>query len=75
MPFQADSQMTASVEVLKEAFESGGSVTLHRGDRQEPLCGCVSHIYEGSAAGDYVFSAFVGEERIVMGGAGDTRNH
>jgi hypothetical protein len=69
MLLRPDPQLAATVEMLKEAFESGRSIDLQIGDREAPLCGCVSHIHEGSAAGDYVFSAFVGADRIVIGGA------
>jgi hypothetical protein len=64
--------------MLKEAFESGRSIDLQISDREAPLCGCVSHIHEGSAAGHYVFSAFVGEDRVVIGGAnraGELQSH
>jgi hypothetical protein len=68
MLLQRDPQLAATVEVLKEAFECGRSISLQINDREAPLCGCVSHIHEGAAAGDYIFSAFVGDERIVIGG-------
>ena len=66
MPSKRDPHEPSTVEVLKEAFESGRSVTLHIPDREAPLTGCVSHIFEGRVAGDYVLSAFVGKERVVI---------
>jgi hypothetical protein len=66
MPSERDPHEPSTVEVLKEAFESGRSVTLHIPDREAPLTGCVSHMFEGRVAGDYVFSAFVGKERVVI---------
>jgi len=66
MPSKRDPQGPSTVEVLKEALESGRSVTLHIPDREAPLTGCVSHLFEGRVAGDYVFSAFVGKERVVI---------
>jgi hypothetical protein len=44
-------------------------VTLRVRDHEEPLSGCVSYIHEGAAAGDYIFSAFVGHKRIIIRGA------
>jgi hypothetical protein len=73
MPSERDLHEPSTVELLKEAFESGRSVTLHISDREAPLTGCVSHIYEGRVAGDYVFSAFVGEERVVVAAGGIAR--
>jgi hypothetical protein len=69
MLFSRDPQLAATVEMLKEAFESGRSVSLKIGDREEPLRGCVSNIHEGAALGSYVFSARVDRERIVIGEA------
>jgi hypothetical protein len=69
MPLQPHRRVAATVELLREAFHSGRSVTLHVTDLEEPLSGCVSHIVEGAAAGEYVFSAFVGRERLVISGA------
>jgi hypothetical protein len=63
---QPHPQIAATVEMLKEAFESGRSVTLRVGDCERPISGCVSYIHEGAAAGDYLFSAFVGRERVVV---------
>ena len=71
MPLQLDPQAAETVRMLKEAFETGRAVILQTSDHEVPLSGCVSHIHEGAAAGEYVFSAFVGEERIVIGGGGD----
>ena len=51
---------------LQEAFESGRTVALRLPEREQPITGCVSFIHEGAAAGDYVFSAFVGRERVVI---------
>jgi hypothetical protein len=65
----AQAQIAATVEMIKEAFESGRTVALSVPERQEPITGCVSFIHEGAAAGDYIFSAFVGDERIVIRGA------
>jgi hypothetical protein len=66
MSLQPHPQLAATVELLKEAFESGRSVTLRVGDCERPISGCVSYIHEGAAAGDYLFSAFVGRERVVV---------
>jgi hypothetical protein len=66
MSLQPQPQLAATVEMLKEAFESGRSVTLRVGDCERPISGCVSYIHEGAAAGDYLFSAFVGRERVVF---------
>jgi hypothetical protein len=70
MSIEPDPRLAETVRILKEAFESGRTVTLQTSDREAPLCGCVSHIHEGAAVGEYVFSAFVGEERIVIGDSG-----
>jgi hypothetical protein len=59
-------QIAATVEILKEAFESGRTVALRLPERQQPITGCVSFIHEGAAAGDYIFSAFVGRELVVI---------
>jgi len=69
MSLQPDRRVAATVELLRDAFHSGRSVTLRVTELEEPLSGCVSHIAEGAAAGEYVFSAFVGRERIVISGA------
>jgi hypothetical protein len=69
MPLEPDQRVAATVELLREAFHSGRSVTLRVTELEEPLSGCVSYIVEGAAAGEYVFSAFVGRERVVISGA------
>src|ERR1700744_2621927 len=71
MPLQLDPQAAETVRMLKEALETGRAVILQASDHGAPLSGCVSHIHEGAAAGEYGFSAFVGKERIVIGGGGD----
>jgi hypothetical protein len=69
MPLEPDQRVAATVELLREAFHSGRSVTLRVTELEEPLSGCVSYIVVGAAEGEYVFSAFVGRERVVISGA------
>jgi hypothetical protein len=51
MLLQRDPQLAATVEVLKEAFECGRSISLQINDREAPLCGCVSHTSRRSCGG------------------------
>ena len=66
MPAQLNTTELAIVPTLKEAFETGRSVMLNIPEHDEPVTGCVSHIFETGSLNGYVFSAFVGDLRILV---------
>jgi hypothetical protein len=66
MPGQLTTNEVAIVPTLKEAFESGRSVTLNIPEHDKPVTGCVSHIFETGGFEGYIFSAFVGDFRILV---------
>ena len=69
MAAQLESNDNDVVPALKEAFETGRSVSICIPGRDEPVSGCVSHIIEASGLDGYLFSAFVGDQRVMIKGA------
>jgi len=66
MRAQLESNDVMVVAALKEAFETGRSVSICMPGREEPVGGCVSHILETTGLDGYLFSAFVGDQRVMI---------